>query len=414
MKRSLFHMLRAPEPGVATPGGGNGALSSAEPMTRDRLAQMVALREAPADSADPEVSRASSADDDPDNSNSAAGSDDAGQNDLSPGEGTEQPGDANGEPGGDEGNNLSDGASDGADDGSGASAELNEALRGLNADARKHLVEMAQAVAKGDVNLGDLKRGHKLAQQYTQEITALREEIAELKAGSNGAADGPAVPMGNLPPTVAKLKNLQEVKQREFTAKQSVRELTRFLRANPDGGQIGEKQYSADQIQGLIDGWQDELDVLPERAEQIKGQQATETRQREVRLALEEKLPQFYTQDNPVGKRAQELAKADPYLAGMPNRDFVSLALAIGEQELMKLLTPAAARPGVKPAVGKPNGAPANGKPVGKVPLGKPHGAPGGAPARAEGGVPVKTALEQVQKDGSRKSLATLLTATGR
>ena len=52
--------------------------------------------------------------------------------------------------------------------------ELAEALKGINADGRKHLLEMVKAVESGETTLGQLKRQLKLGRAENEELQKLR------------------------------------------------------------------------------------------------------------------------------------------------------------------------------------------------------------------------------------------------
>jgi hypothetical protein len=391
----MSQLNQTPNSEAAPPSGQNGA-GSAPVDPRAMLAQMVAQRDQPADPP-PNDPSMPSAQDDPENPVPPAEPDQPGQDNLPPDEGGSDP---NKEP------DTTDGASStGQQENSPSDSDFNQAFKSLNADARKHLLEMAKAVANGDTSLGELKRGHKL----TSQIEELKQEIEKLKdAGAEpGAPDGSR---STGPATVGKLKSVQEVEARIELAEKSAWELEKFLRRNPEGGVIGEQQYTVDQIEGAIEGWRAELKALPKRAAAIQQQQQFSDQQAQVKSRVLQQFPELADPEQATAKAVRQKIAAAPFLKQFASPEYAAMIWIEGERVLNAR---AAARNSANGANGKP-GTVAPAKPAGKVPLGKPHAAPGGSAPKVNGEVSVESALKSARTEGSRNSLARLLQATGR
>lgn len=281
-------------------------------------------------------------------------------------------------------------------------------LGSLNEDGRKSLIELAKFVQEGG-SLGDLKRGHKLL----REVAELREDFekrkAEFAAKQNEAAPAAMAAPQVLPQNVAAMTSLQQLEAAEAETQTAYD----WCDDNPQGGEFQGKEYSADQVTRAKQALRTELRAIPLRRKQIEQQHATVAAQRQSRQMLEQRLPQYFTPDNPMWKKATELIRSESVLSNHPNRDYIALALIRGDAELTKEAA-SAARPanGLSPA--KPAMAAAPAARTGKAPLGKPHTANGSAPARSNGSISIAAAREALNKDGSRDSFANFLNAAGR
>lgn len=274
-------------------------------------------------------------------------------------------------------------------------SELNEALKGLNADARKHLIEMAQAVEKGETTLGQLKRQLKLGRQENEELQQLREKVKTLESQPPVTSAPP-----NIPTTVAKLKTVEEVEQRQETAESSIRAIEDFLEENPSGGMIGDREFTRPELIARKRALQDELKVLPKWSAQIVQRQQFSQQQAEARKQIVKDFPVLNDPENPDTKMAREFLK-NPLVQSHVAADYMALALARGHRELQaELVKRKATTLTAKPAA----------KPAGAVPVGKPH-AGGTAPARTKVNVPTGELIKGVK---DKTSFAELLEATGR
>lgn len=390
-------------------------------MDQAAFAKVVALMEPPA--ADSESSSTPSAQDDPDNPIAPAESGEPGQDTLPPEETPESDGDTPPLQSEETEPDLSQ-----ADN-----ADLAEALKGLNPDAQEKLIEMAQAIAKGETSLGELKRGHKLGETVAQ----LKQQLEELQQQREEGRET-AIKPSSLPEPVAKLKTLDQVKAHAQTARDIVRKLERFVRQNPEGGEwVDGKTYTADQYYQAIDRYQAELDALPDRAQQIHQQEQVSQVRSQAKQMFEKEFVWARDDESPQMKEISERLKAVPWLNEFPEPRMAAhqynLAEAAVNAELAAKKTPVEAAKAARDlmrrmpwlpkvlsspeyaAIGKGNGARATGATLqGKVPLGKPHSAAGAAAPRAAEGASVKSALDAVSKNGDRNSLAALLAATGR
>ena len=277
--------------------------------------------------------------------------------------------------------------------------ELNEALQGLNADAKESLMEVAKAIANGETTIGQVKRQMKLGRQENEELQRLREENEQLKANPPTATVS-----RELPPTVAKLKTVEEVESRSQVCEESIDALEDFLEKNPQGGEIGGKEWTREQLIDRKRAFRDELKVLPKQ-QQIIQQQAQFTKVKtEAAAQIRKDFPVLNDPDNPDTKASRALLKTDPIINQYPNADYLALALARGHRELQAELTARKAGTAAR-TVQRP------GAKTGTVPAAKPHGS-GTAPARSTNGTaPVGDLLKGVK---DKSSLADLLAATGR
>jgi hypothetical protein len=158
MSTTATEQTAAPAP-VST-NGQNGEGQSAE----SRLMELLRQEETPLDH--PQNASPAPADGAPETDDETVTFSDSGQTDLSP--------EATAPPDADEADGAASGENPSSDD-----AELNEALNGLNDDAKASLVQMAKEIADGKTSLGKLKQGHRNERK-------LLERVAELEAKLNG------------------------------------------------------------------------------------------------------------------------------------------------------------------------------------------------------------------------------------
>jgi len=313
-------------------------------------------------------------------------------------------------------------------------AELTQALAGLSPTERQKALELVKALPPGEIpRIAKLVSKVHTAEQ-TIEAQAKRIEELETKGETPPTATG-ASP---LPTNVAKLKSLAEVNSRLDVVEGNANALQDFLDANPgdkntvydltsgeavqaepDGKRFATRQQIVDQKAAL----RAEAKALPKRAQEITRQAQFNQAKTEARAKIVADFPYLSDPENPDTKAAQQLLKSDPVLNSYAHGDYLALALARGHRELQ---AEAAARKGNGHGKingngngngnGKtPFGTPATGASQlrGKVPLGKPHAPAGVAPPRAADGANVKTALEAHGKNGSRSSLAEVISAAG-
>lgn len=274
-------------------------------------------------------------------------------------------------------------------------AEADAAYAELNPDAVVHFAEMAKALAAGEVSIGELKRGYKLMDT----VNELRRENEELKARPATVSASAST----LPKAVAGLKTLQEVEARYEQAETAAEAIEDFLYKNPDGGVIGDKEYTRDQLIDMKRGWKDELKALPKRGQEI--QQVAQFAQ--ARTAASQQIakdfPVLANAEHPDAKMARTFMK-DPRFQADVNGDYIALCLATGHRIHQADLAKRKAGAAVTKAAARP---------VSKIPAGRPHVAATAA-AKPGPGIPVADALAKIGKEGSRSSLSALLSATGR
>jgi hypothetical protein len=369
-----------------SPNGQNADIGKAQADPRSVLAAMVAQREL---SPDPviENSPTAAADVAPDDLTPPAAADETGQN-LSPEETVEAEAPT-------EESTESAAAAAAEPD-----AELVAAFKEFSPNQRQAALELAKNCKPGEIpRIATLLTERHQARETIEQLSA---ELEETKAAAaNGAATAAPVTAA-MPATVAKLKTVAEVTARLEEVQGQNEAIQDFLDANPGDAQaeyqIGDKLVTRAQLIQQRAAIRSELKALPQRQGQLEWTAKVAGQQQEVQKFLKEKVPQFFAEGNPVGEAARKLAKSDPYVASLPNRDFVALCLAVGEAELRKQLQPAA-----KPVAAKPNGT---------VPLGKPHanGAAAGKPANGN----LATAISRHATERSKDSFAAILSATGR
>lgn len=283
-------------------------------------------------------------------------------------------------------------------------ADLTEALKGLNADAQKHLIEMAQAVASGEANIGQLKRGHKIAEEFRAQIDELKAQVEDLsQRGTRSAERGTN---SSLPPEIARLNTLAEVEEKMTQAKAAVRFLEDFLDDNPNGGEINGQTYSRQEIKAKKRAWQDDLEQLPRQAVVLQQRQQAQVQRSSARLELERDYPWFKETTHPDVKAVKDTLKANPWMNDFPSPEYVAALWNRGQKAMVDELT---AR-----KTGKPAATTAPKPPAGKVPLGKPHATTAAVPAKTGGDASARSALSGVMEKGDRASLAKFLAATGR
>lgn len=282
-------------------------------------------------------------------------------------------------------------------------AELTEALAGLNADAKKHLAEMARAIASGDTSIGQLKRGHKIAEEFKAQIEELNAKIEDLSAERGaGSATTNAITPKNLPPEIAKLKTIEEVEQAAEKAKAAVRFLEDFLDENPNGGEIGGQSYTRQEIKAKKRAWQDDLEALPKQAHALIRNHEFQTRMNAARSDMETDYPWLKQADHVETKAVKTLVKVAPWQTALP--EYSAAVWNRGHKSLQDELAQ-------RKSGGKPPGASA--RPQGKAPLGKPHTTQAAAPKGSER-ASANSALIGVMEKGDKTSLAALIAATGR
>lgn len=253
--------------------------------------------------------------------------------------------------------------------------ELDAALAALTPEMQQHVAELQTEIAR-QVVAGTLKSGQ--VPRFT-ELLRDRHEMAAALSESNRERDEalakaeastrPAAPVA-MPETVARLKSLPEVKARGVELRGYIRSLERYLTQNPEGGEIGGKPVSAAELRETIWRHQDELDLLPERAEQIETQAAQTQRLQEISKVARQNHPWLNDAAHAETKTVRDFLKKNPGVD-----ELTAAALVRGLKSLEAEVT---ARNG------KTNGTkPTLTRPVGKVPLGKPHAGGGVATGRA-------------------------------
>lgn len=289
---------------------------------------------------------------------------------------------------------------DGADGGN-ANAQMPAQLAALEDDVREQFLDLAQDVADGRVNLGDVKRGHRLALQFAGEreqlesqITTLREQLGE--RGPTGAG-------GTMPEAIARLGTAHDVEARI----DQVQSILDWCQDNPEGGDFGNgenrQSFSAEQVRDIRNDARREMRLLPKRAEQLNVQAQFAQSQRQARQNAVKLFPFLSDRNNADTKLVSALLESP--MGSQMKRMFLSPEIAaltwVKGQAALKALVKGNGKAPV------PNGR-------GPVPKGRP--AAGGTSAGAQpgkGGPTLKSAKEHIQRDGSVGALAGLLDVVG-
>lgn len=399
-------------PSVQSPAPSGGQTDAGSPDNDPRavLAAMVEQRESPAARAN-ENSPTPSAQDDPANPPPPAEGDAAGQTDLPPEE--SPPAEGQPEAEGESENVLSQPEN----------AELVQALTGLSPAEREHALALVK-----NLEPGEIPRFSKVIAERTELRRTVEEqarEIEELKTAPPETAVAP----GQVPPSVAKLKTLQEVQARQAKAETSSEYLQDFLDANPGSPDTVYDLQTEQAVSVEPDGkrfltrreliaekarWRTELKALPKKAQEIvdlvQFQKVQQTREAAALAAY----PWLKDADHPVTKRIAETLETVPALKRTDAPKYWAAVYLKGLDAMNAELAARKAK-GNGHAANGAGGAAGGTRPVGKVPARNPHAGGGtGVPARSAEAVDVKSALDRIGKEHSLAAGAALLEATGR
>lgn len=397
MKHGLS-VMASPDSPLAPSGGPNGA--GTPPVAEDPravLAAMVAQREM-ATAPEATVSQTAAAEVAPEESATEAAQGEPGEEILTPPETESQEAT--------EAELPKEATSDETDEAS------NEAGTGptppewakLSPTERKSALELAKTFKPGEIPR--IAKLVALKHQLDQTIEAQQQQIEELTEAVASGANNPtasAAGANPLPEPVAKLKTVAEVQERLEKVQGDAEALTDFLDANPGDAtttyQLGEQEFTRQQLIERRAALRQEAKILPKRAQQITTVAQREVERKQINAQLAAKFPVYQDAEHPDTKRAREFAK-QPEFAGRADGDFLAFALARGLRELE-----AEVKARSKPKVVA--------KPAGSIPTGKPHSAGGSAGAKAPT-ASAAAAMSRNQKEGSKGSFAALLAATGR
>lgn len=265
----------------------------------------------------------------------------------------------------------------------------------LPQDVRALVTEMAREIASGKTTIGELKRGHKLAREFQSKMEAMQEQIEQLKAQPQPAAD----------PEPTDLNPITNVKDGATLrkVKRETHELLEFAEENPEGGTFQGKEFDAAQVRDLRRQARRALDIwIPERAEQLARSTAIRQQQTQARQLTVQDFPYLNDGEHQDTKVARQLLAAEPALAGRVNADYLALCIARGNRELQSDL--AKRKAGGLPAN---SSAPINGNGRPAAPKGRMVTPAGGSAApRITAQQSVAQAVQRAKKEGSREALA--------
>lgn len=266
----------------------------------------------------------------------------------------------------------------------------------------------------------------KATQERIDKLTAekyrLREENEALQAKLAEASEPrPTSPEARaLPESVTKLKTLQQVQARHETLESAVDQLNDFLDANPGDPRTvydldtaepvnvesdGKRYLSRQQLIARRAEARAELKALPKHAQHIVRTAELKTTHAQHQARLQEKFPQL-KDDSHAETQMYRAALALPELAQHPDAPLIAYKLARGH-----LLVEA------EMAKANGNGKPLFGKPVSKVPVRQSGPSGNGALSPSRPGATdaqISQAMDGLGRQGSKSSLAAVLSATGR
>ena len=265
---------------------------------------------------------------------------------------------------------------------------LTAELGKLTPAMRRHVLEVGRLLESGQLQKGEVPRiGKLLADQHAlaetvQTLTRERDEALSKVEGRESRVEGQTLPEG-----VSKLKTLGEIKARQTNVRATIRTVEDALTRHPQGNaeadangeprwQFGNQSLTRAQIADGLQGFREELDALPERAEQIQQQAQFQQARIQARAKIVADFPYLNDPENPDTKQAQQLLKTDPNLSKYAHGDYLALALARGHRELQ------AEKAARQKTGGNGAGKPTLTRPVGKVPAKLPHAPAGGVAAR--------------------------------
>lgn len=285
----------------------------------------------------------------------------------------------------------------GQDGGKGQEIELDEATYG-------HVRELAELIQKGELNIGEVKRLRKLLAQRgedSQTIEGLQREIEELKGRVQTRTENPGATEAEPNPFAKTVTDQATLRK----AKQDLYDILEWCEDNPEGGQRGQQEFTAEQVKQLRREVKRGLDIhLPARAEQLVSEAKVGQQRNQTAAFMKQHYGQFYDRETDLGRAAAEFRNL-PEVRNHPQADLVAAALALGYQELNKLETARQAK--LKQAQPAPNGGGNGNRPVtraGRIVL-PPRGG-GGAPRPVDG---VNRAVKQFNARPGRDAFADLL-----
>jgi hypothetical protein len=375
-----------PNSAAGTSAGQNG-VSAAEQLSPESVLHAMVSRMSPSGADETDDSSTLSANDNPDALNNPAESGDPGQNDLPPEEQSQS------------GNDSQDDSED-QNALSQIDAEFTERLKGLNADARKHLLELSEALANNETSIGQLKRNLKLDRRENEELARLRDEVEQLRA------ETAAAPTTQTPEGFAKFKTVEQVEKRLNEVRDYSDAIQDFLDANPGGPDatynMDGKEVTRSQLIARRAELRKELQQLPRHAETIKHQAQLQQQRQQVTAQIRKDFPYLNDADHADTVMVRQLVR-DPKFSDVPNAEFIALAIVKGAKVLEAERKAGIKKPATTAAAVR-----------GKVPLGKPHTSAGpSAPPRTSPQGNPKAALERVRKEGSETALAALMSQMG-
>lgn len=264
------------------------------------------------------------------------------------------------------------------------------------------------AEPKGEVSPNVQKRIDALTRQKSElagKVAELESKLAEVE--SSTAATAGQRPDATLPPTVAKLKTVQECEQRLQTAQASMETIQDFLDANPgDAGteyQMGEKIVTRQELIDSRKAWREEIRSIPQHAQALT-QQAQFTRQQQAaRQQVLTEFPYLADPEHATTKAVQAKLKEASFLNSFAAPEYAALVWVKGEQAVKAEVE---ARKGKTPA-------PLH-RPAGTVPARKPMTASGSAARPDAAAVSLQQAVSANGKSGSKGSFADVIAAAGR
>lgn len=174
--------------------------------------------------------------------------------------------------------------------------------------------------------------------RLTELENILREKEAQVQQAPQAAIVAPS----NLPPNIASINDLAGVEKSRREAKEAMRWAKKQLDAEADGEQLPEG-WNRKLLKRVVEDTEMALeDYLPQREQFIRAQQ-------QISQAAVKEFPFLTDRSAPEYQMAQAAKRANPWLQGLPNADWIVGVQILGLKALEERKA-AAAKPKAEPA----------------------------------------------------------------
>jgi hypothetical protein len=293
-----------------------------------------------------------------------------------------------------------------------AQAQADSGYAGLTDEAKAHVTELAELLAAGQLQVGEVKRIGKLVVQLRQtEATAetLQQRVTELET-QLASAPAEAAASASTNPFAGVVKNAADLDKMRAECLKAMAWAAR----NPNGGTYEGREVNADQVIDIGIEANEALQVhLPNREKElVAGRQSAAQRERvSQNIRSHPKLAWVHNAEDPLGRRAQ-MFMGTAEVRNHPLGPMVGVMLALGEKALNEMVQ-------VKPVLGAGRGTP-GARPVstgqrpaapaaGGVRRGLPAGGGSAGARQPSSKSEIAKAMEKVSKTHSKQSFADFL-----